>query len=287
MKGDNMEGIITLGAIEAFLTSKKNAERSKNTLLKYRHDLMRLFEYLEGKKEVGKQTLIAYKDELCAKYKPTSVNSVLVAINGLLTHLGLGEYKLQLLKIQRNSFRDPNRELSKEEYERLLAEAAREGNQRLLLIMQTICSTGIRVSELKNITVEAARAGRALVSNKGKTRYIFLAKNLCKQLLKYAGNQGISRGHIFITSKGKPLDRSNIWREMKNLCERAGVDKNKVFPHNLRHLFAYTFYALEKDIVRLADILGHSDLSTTQRYTMTSGDEHERQINRLGLLLCP
>jgi site-specific recombinase XerD len=280
-----MQTVINISDIEAFLSSKQEAERSKNTLTKYRRDLMRFYFFLGEKKEVSKQILLNYKDILCREYLPTSANSMIAALNGLLSYLGLAEYRLQSLKIQRRTFRDTSRELSKEEYQRLVGEAKRSGRNRLCLIMQTLCATGIRVSELRAITVEAVQKGRALVNSKGKVRDIFIPEKLRKLLLVYAMEQGISEGSLFLTSGGKHLDRSNVWREMKDLCGSANVEKSKVFPHNLRHLFAYTFYAVVKDIVRLADLLGHSDLSTTQRYTMTSGSEHERHINSLDLVL--
>ena len=192
---------------------------------------------------------------------------------------------MRTVKTQRNLFCVPEKELTKKEYLRLLAAAERENNQRLNLLMQTICSTGIRVSELQYITVEAIRQGCAHVNCKNKIRVIFLPKPLCRILSRYIHKQGIQSGAVFITRSGKPMDRSNIWAAMKALCVSAGVEPSKVFPHNLRHLFARTFYSIEKDIFRLADLLGHSSIETTRIYTISSGEEHRRKIEMLGLII--
>lgn len=191
---------------------------------------------------------------------------------------------MRSVRVQRQIFRDENRELTQAEYRRLLAAAGRR-NQRLLLVMQAICATGIRVGELRFFTVAAVAAGRVEVSGKGKVRTVLLPRKLQRLLLQYARRRGISGGPVFVTRTGRPLDRSNIWHEMKGLCREAGVAETKVFPHNLRHLFARTYYSMEKDIVRLADILGHSSVNTTRIYTMESGDTHRRQLERMRLLL--
>jgi len=201
-----------------------------------------------------------------------------------LSKIGWDELALKNLKTQKESFCDDDRELTKEEYARLVAAAEKSGNHRLALVLQTICATGIRISELQYITVDAVRTGRADVSNKGKRRTIFLPGQLRRILTKYISENNVESGAVFVTRNGKPLNRSNIWRDMKALCERAGVDAKKVFPHNLRHLFARTHYTMEKDLSRLADILGHASVNTTRIYTKESGAVHAAQIERLGLM---
>lgn len=194
--------------------------------------------------------------------------------------------KIKILKIQTRIFANQNKELTKAEYERLLKAAKNKNDERLYLLMQTICSVGLRVSEIKYITVEAVKAGLAMIDCKNKIRQVFLPKALCQMLKSYITKRKIKSGSVFVTRTGKPLDRSNIWKMMTALCETANVSKDKVFPHNLRHLFARTFYKAKKDIVRLADILGHSSVNTTRIYTMESGAEHRRSIQKLGLLMC-
>lgn len=208
---------------------------------------------------------------------------MLVAVNGLLAYMGLNDCKVKLQKIQKRIFHDENN-LSKQEYQRLLAAAESKSNEQLLMLMQTICATGIRVSEHKYVTVEALKQGSAVVKNKGKIREIIFPKKLRRSLLKYCKEHHIESGAVFITKHGNPLDRSNIWTMMKSLCDEAGVDKAKVFPHNLRHLFAYTFYGLEKDLVRLADILGHSSIETTRIYTKTGMKKCQSIMDRMDLL---
>ena len=214
---------------------------------------------------------------------PAGVNGAIAALNCLFSFWGLPECRMRSVKIQRRIFRDEERELTEKEYRRLLTAA--KGNRRLLLVMETICATGIRVSELKFFTVEAVRRGRAEVYNKGKNRPVFPPGKLQKTLLQYIKAQGIESGPVFITRSGRPLDRSNIWSDMKKLCRTAGVAEVKVFPHNLRHLFARMYYGLEKDIVRLADILGHASINMTRIYTMESGAEHRRQLERMRLVI--
>lgn len=259
-------------------------ERSANTITKYVRDLRAFFLFLAGE-PVTKEILLTWKVHLTETYAPASVNSMLAAVNGFLEWVGLPGLKVKPLKIQREIFAKPEKELTRDEYRRLVEAAERENNRRLSLLLQTICATGIRVSELKFITVEAVGVGRALVDCKGKTRTVFLPVDLCRALKTYCREQEMKGGVIFRTKSGRPLDRSNIWKEMKSLCENAGVEPGKVFPHNLRHLFARTFYGLEKDLARLADLLGHSNITTTRIYTMESGAEHEKQMNRMGLIL--
>lgn len=210
---------------------------------------------------------------------------MLAAINNFLDWIGEPQYKVKLLKIQKKLFTDAEKELTKQEYIKLVETAEKEKNERLSLVMQTICATGIRVSELRYITVEAARKGSIKVNSKGKIRVIFLPNKLCDLLIKYCKKQGRKTGIIFCTKNGKPLDRSNIWKDMKLLCKKAKIESEKVFPHNLRHLFARTYYKKEKDLSRLADLLGHTSVNTTKIYTMESGIEHVKQINHLKLLL--
>lgn len=258
-------------------------ERSTNTIAKYMRDLRTLFTFLAGK-PVTKEILMEWKSYLTETYAPASVNSMLAAVNTFLDWLGVPGLKVKPLKIQREIFAKPEKELTRDEYRRLVETADRQHNRRLSLLLQTICATGIRVSELQFITVEAVRVSRAAVDCKGKTRTVLLPMDLCRALHCYCRETGIEDGVIFRTKNGKPLDRSNIWKDMKALCKSAGVEPGKVFPHNLRHLFARTFYGLEKDLSRLADLLGHTNITTTRIYTMESGQEHSKLLERMGLV---
>ena len=257
-------------------------EKSELTIEKYLRDV-RAFLRWAGKRKIDKPLVKAYKEALKDTYAIASINSMLASVNSYLQYTGQGECRVKTIRQQRRIFSAEEKELTQQEYRRLL-NAARHKPQ-ICLLMQTICSTGIRVSEHRLITVEAARAGIAEVSCKGKLRTVLLPRKLCKELLKYAKARGIRSGSIFITGRGNPLDRSRIWAEMKKLCREANVPAEKVFPHNLRHLFARTYYALEKDIVRLADILGHASINTTRIYTMESGAIHRRQIENLRLTI--
>ena len=259
-------------------------ERSDATIEKYMRDIQHFYEYLPEQKIITKENLIAYKQSLSDTYKVTSINSMLVSINGLLSFMNLDTLKLKLHKVQRKVFSSEDSELSKAEYKRLLDAAMKKNNKRLFMLIQTICGTGIRVSEHKYITVESLKAGQAMVNNKGKSRTIFINKKLKRMLLTYCKEENITSGSIFVTKGGKPMDRSNIWSAMKNLCADANVDRKKVFPHNLRHLFAYTFYGLEKDLVRLADILGHSSIETTRIYTKAGIKKCQSIMDRMDLL---
>lgn len=216
---------------------------------------------------------------------PVTVNGKLSALNGFFSFMGWTEIRVKFLRIQRRMFRERSKELTKEEFERLVATAQKEGKERLMLLMETICATGIRVSELPYITVEAAKAGRAEIDLKGKIRFIMLPEKLCRKVLKYAAEKNISTGEIFLTRNGTSLSRRQIWREMKELCEKAGVESTKVFPHNFRHLFATAFYKICKDIVKLADVLGHSSIETTRIYLLTSGEEHARQLEMMKMIM--
>lgn len=277
--------IITNELVDKFKLHLYDEERSDNTIDKYLRDVRSFCKWLNDA-GVDKSAVVRYKKELCGKYAAKSVNSMISSINSFFAFVGWYDLKIKTLKIQRRIFANKERELSKGEYDRLLTAAKNKKNERLYYLMQTIASTGLRVSEIKYVTCDAVKAGQSVINCKGKIRQIFLPKKLCKMLKKYIKSQNIKSGSVFVTKNGKPLDRHTIWKMMKNLCEIAGVSREKVFPHNFRHLFARTFYALQKDIVRLADILGHSSVETTRIYTMESGTEHIRLIQKLGLLRC-
>lgn len=276
---------ITNELILSFKTYLIEEEKSENTIDKYIRDVTFFMIWLTSR-EVTKILALEYKKELCEKYAPASVNAAISSLNSFFEFAGWHDIRIKALKIQRQIFSNKDKELTKAEYERLLTAAKNKKNERLYLLMQTICSTGIRVSELKFVTCEAVKKGQAVISCKGKMRTIFLPKELCRMLKEYIKEQGIKGGSVFVSRNGKPLDRSYIWKMLKNLCEAAGVSKDKVFPHNFRHLFARTYYSLQKDIVRLADILGHSSVETTRIYTIETGDICRRQIQKLGLLRC-
>lgn len=277
--------ILTEKIIGDFSCCLKSEEKSENTLEKYLRDVRAFAAYLGGA-AVTKETVIAYKNKLLSEnYAVRSVNSMLASLNSLFAFLGWTDCRVKSIKLQRQIYCSEERELTKAEYMRLVNTAKQKGNERLNLILQTICGTGIRVSELQYITVEAVKCGEAIVSLKGKTRTIFIVRELQKKLLRYAAEQGISSGTIFITRTGRPMSRTNIWREMKGLCEQAGVNPQKVFPHNLRHLFARVFYGIEKDIAKLADILGHSSINTTRIYIISTGNEHRRRMENMRLII--
>lgn len=282
---NTMKGrILTDKQIAAFAAYLKSEEKSENTVEKYIRDV-RAFAAYVGDEEITKET-IAYKNNLLSEsYAARSVNSMIASINSLLSFLGWVDLKVKSIKLQRQIYCPEEKELTKAEYMRLINTAKQKGNERLNLLIQTICGTGIRVSELQYITVEAAKCGEAVVSLKGKTRSVFIVRELQKKLLRYAAEQKIISGAIFITRNGKPMSRTNIWREMKSLCEQAGVNPQKVFPHNLRHLFARTFYGIEKDIAKLADILGHSSINTTRIYIITTGNEHRQRVENMRLII--
>lgn len=276
---------LTEKEIAAFTVYLKSDEKSENTIEKYIRDVRSFSIYTHGM-EITKETVIAYKNKLLSEnYATRSINSMLASLNGLFSFLSWCDLKVKSIKLQQQIYCPEEKELSKAEYMRLVNTAKQRGNERLNLILQTICGTGIRVSELQFITVEAVKSGNAAVSLKGKTRSVFLISNLQKKLLRYAAEQKITTGAIFITRNGKPMSRTNIWREMKNLCVQAGVNPQKVFPHNLRHLFARTFYGIEKDIAKLADILGHSSINTTRIYIITTGNEHRQRMEKMRLII--
>lgn len=276
---------LTKKTIEEFFCYLKSQEKSGNTIQKYLRDVRAYAMYLNGA-EITKNTIIAYKSKLLSEnYAVRSVNSMLASLNSLFAFLGRTDCRVKLIKFQRQIYCSEEKELTKAEYIRLVNTAKQKGSERLNLILQTICGTGIRVSELQYITLEAVKNGEAVVSLKGKTRSVFLVKELQKKLLRYAAEQKIQSGAVFITRTGKPLSRTNIWREMKSLCEQAGVNPQKVFPHNLRHLFARVFYGIEKDIAKLADILGQSSINTTRIYIISTGNEHRKRMENMRLIL--
>ena len=259
-------------------------ERRPGTVEKYGRDVRAFCTWLGGA-ALEKESAAGWKAHLLREgYAPVTVNSMLAAVNCWFRFLGRGDCRVKFLKIQRRLFRDTKRELTRAEYERLLETALDRRQERLALLMETICATGIRVSEVRYITVEAAKRGRADISLKGKIRTILLPHKLCRKLLKYARKQKTASGEIFLTGSGRPLSRRQIWAEMKRLCEHAQVEPSKVFPHNLRHLFATIFYKSCRDIACLADVLGHSSIETTRIYLMGTGAEHRKRLDRLGLV---
>ena len=260
-------------------------EKSQNTIEKYIRDIKFFMTWLYGK-EVTKILALEYKKELCDKYAPASVNSIIASLNCFFAYNEWYDLKVKSLKIQKQIFVKKDRELNKAEYERLLTAAKSKKNQRLYYLIQTICSTGIRVSELRYITTCAVKSGQAVINCKGKMRIVILPKELCNMLNEYIRKNKIKAGSVFISRNGNPLDRSHIWKMMKELCKSAGVSKLKVYPHSFRHLFARTYYSIQKDIVRLADVLGHSSINTTRIYTIETGEVHRKQIQKLGLLRC-
>ncbi len=276
--------VLTQEQVAAYQLWLRQEERSAATVEKYLRDVRRFAAWLNGR-AVTKEIMAEWKGNLLAlRYAPTSVNAVLAALNGLFRFLGWEDCRARFLKVQHRLFRPAERELTRRDYDALIAQALREGRTRLALLIETICATGIRVSEVKYITLEAARAGRAEIALKGKIRTIHIPGKLCRKLEKYAKTQKTASGELFLTRNGKGLSRRQIWAEMKALCEKAGVEPSKVFPHNLRHLFATLFYQAYKDIARLADVLGHSSIETTRIYLLTSGREHRQQLERLQLV---
>lgn len=274
---------ITDKLLKSYIEYLREQEKSISTMQSYQRELFSLKMYLdEGK--VTKEKLIDYKTMIATQYKPSSCNVAISAINNFLCYVGREDLFIKPLKVQTQIFESKDKELSKSDYNKLVRAATLNGDERTALAIQTICATGIRVSELQFITIEALKQGQAQVNNKGKNRIVFIPKALVNVLKKYVINHNIASGPIFVTRNGKPLDRTNLWRAMKKICGIAGVKSSKVYPHNLRHLFARTYYQHQKDISRLADILGHSNIDTTRIYTRESGVVHARQIEGLGLV---
>ena len=277
--------MLTAAHIAAYGRFLRQEDRSTGTVEKYLRDVRGFFAWLDGA-PVTQEEVIQWREYLLkANYAPVTVNSMLAALNGLFKYLGCADCRGKFIKIQRRLYRNPERELTRNEYARLVTAARSQGKERLVLLMEAICATGIRVSEVKHLTVEAARSGRAEVALKGKIRTILIPRKLARKLLNYARKNKTASGEIFLTGSGKPLSRRQISAEMKALCKDAGVKETKVFPHNLRHLFATVFYKACKDIARLADVLGHSSIETTRIYLLTSGKEHARALEGLGLIL--
>lgn len=278
------ERIISERLIDDFKQNLYEEEKSTATIEKYLRDVRKFASYAKGT-PVDKTVTLSYKEELSKEYAAASANSMIAALNAFLRFAGWSDACVKQFKIQHKAYCAEEKELTRHEYERLVRTAGRTGNQRLNLILQTICGTGIRVSELKYITVEALEHGQAQVNCKGKHRVIFIVPELRRKLRSYVKKVGIREGAVFVTKSGKPVNRSNIWREMKDLCHEAHVDPQKVFPHNLRHLFARVFYGLEKDIAKLADVLGHTSINTTRIYITTTGVEHRRKLEMMKLII--
>lgn len=282
--------------ISAYISFLKSEEKSHNTIEKYHRDVTAFFAYLENKEHgkgmcekgvvytVTKADVTDYRDSLKKAYRTTSINSMVVAINGFLKFAGCNDCTVKTLKVQKQLFKLKEEMLEKSDYFKLITAADKKGDFRLARLMETIGSTGIRISELKFITVEAVKSGSAEVVNKGKHRRVIIPEELCKKLLNYAEKQGIKSGSIFVSSKGNSLDRSYVWKQMKELCKTAGVSPVKVFPHNMRHLFAVTFYRKHKDLAALANILGHSNTETTRIYVSVCSDDYKRQVESTGLI---
>lgn len=279
-----MERKTTRELLKDFEKNMLEDEKSKATVEKYLRDLHCFVNFVNDR-EIDKGLVLEYKAELAHHYALTSANSMLAALNAFLRFVGWLDCTVKQFKIQKKAFCSEEKELSKAEYLSLVRAADSKNNDRLSLLIQTICGTGIRVSEVENITVEAVHRGEAIVSCKGKTRRVFIVSALRKKLLQYTKEHGIKSGMIFVTKNGKAMNRSNIWAEMKKLCREAGVSPDKVFPHNLRHLFARTFYGIEKDIAKLADILGHSNINTTRIYIISTGAEHRRKMENMRLII--
>lgn len=279
-----MERIITDERLAAYRTELIQAEKSKNTIGKYLRDVSAFTRFAAGA-PIDKFLVLRYKEYLAEHYAPASANSMLAALNAFFRFAGWEDCRVKLFRLQRRAYCSAEKELTKGEYRRLVEAAENSGNIRLRLILETICATGIRVSELCHITVEAAQSGEAHVRCKGKNRSVFLVKKLRKSLLLYAKQRGIRSGTIFLNSRGVPLDRTSIWKQMKRLGKRAKVRSGKIFPHNLRHLFARTFYAIKKDLAKLADVLGHTNVNTTRIYVVTTGEEHRRLMERMQLMI--
>jgi len=270
--------------MQPFASHLTENEKSPATISKYLRDVRFFLKYAE-QLPLNRQTVLDYKCHLASSYAVSSANSMLASLNAFFRFAGRLELCVKQFRAQRKAFIPQEKELSKQEYERLVHTARLRGDERLCLMIQTICGTGIRVSELQHITVEAVRRGEATVRCKGKIRPVFLVQELRTALLHYAKRCGITSGPVFITRNGRPVSRTAIWRQMKTLCQQAQVLPCKVFPHNLRHLFARIFYAAEKDIAKLADVLGHTSINTTRIYVATTGAEHRRRMEQLGLIL--
>lgn len=284
-----MERIIDDDSLEKFREWLRNEDKSPGTIEKYLRDLSGLRRWLDrqgtGQQRIDRETGIRWREYLMeAGYSPVTVNSKIAALNTFLCFAGWNDCRVRFLKIQKRLFREESRELTRKDYEHLISEAYSLGKDRLALVMETMCAAGIRVGEVRYITAEAAKRGKAEIAWKGKIRTILLPKKLCRKLLEYAKKNKIASGELFLTRSGRSLSRKQIWADMKRLCEKTGVERSKVFPHNLRHLFAQTFYNASRDVAKLADVLGHSSIETTRIYLISSETEHTRQLDRLDLV---
>ena len=271
--------------ITAYGANLRIEERCEATVRKYVGAVMSLFRFLPPEKTVTQELLLAWKAEISVRFSASGANVMISAVNRFCAFMSWSGFRIKQIKVQRRIFRDCDRELTRAEYMRLLNAARAKGNPRLYWLMQTLASTGIRVSELRFVSVESLHSGRAIVDCKGKRRVVMIPQKLREKLLTYCAETGVKSGSVFVTRSGKPLNRSNIWRELQGLCAAACVDARKVFPHNFRHLFAVAFYRAEKDIAKLADLLGHASINTTRIYIMESGAEHERRMEKLGLVV--
>ena len=280
-----MKRIITEEMLDDFRNYLLEEERSANTISKYLRDIRKFVDYAQGM-EVTKSLMVKFKEKLLYidNYEISSINTFIIAVNRFMEYMGWGDVKVKTYKVQKSSFVPDDKYLSKKEYGRLVMAARKNGNIRLAMLLNTICATGIRISELKYFTVDSVKCGRIVIHNKGKIRNILIPSELQKKLKCYIAQKKITKGIIFCTSSGKPMERSNIWREMKALCKHADVCEEKVFPHNLRHLFAQCFYTLKKDLAKLADILGHSNIETTRIYIRESLGEHRRQLEMMHMV---
>ena len=284
-KEENIQHKVTSDLLPDFISYLRTEERGEHTIQKYTRYVCEFLAWLDGS-PVTKAAAVKWKETLQEKgtFAPATINAKLASINAFFKFAGWEECRVKTLRLQRKLFRDPGRDLTREEYDRLIQTAYAAGDKRLALVMETICATGIRVSEVKYITVEAVSLGRAVIDLKGKVRTIILPGKLCRKLGKYIQKRKIASGEIFLTRNGKGLSRRQIWAEMKAICKAAGVEPSKVFPHNLRHLFAKVYYRVYRDIVKLADILGHSSIGTTRIYLISTGAEHAEQLDHLNLI---
>lgn len=283
---NNRNRMMTAEKIEDYCVWLEQCERSRETIQKYKYCLVQFMSFMDDR-PVGKDMVILWKSLLREKLAPVTVNGAIAALNGFFKYCRWDDCKTRFLKITKNTFCQESRELSKQEYQRLVQTAMENGNERLALLLETICSSGIRVSELPFITVAAVLKGQAEVDCKGRIRTVLLTKKLCQLLQEYAKRKGIVEGMIFVTRNGRAVDRSNVWREMKKLGQEAKVGSEKIFPHNLRHLFARTYYSMTMDITKLADILGHRDINTTRIYTIESGSKHREKLESMDLTVLP
>lgn len=270
--------------IKDFVNYLVEEERSEATIEKYERDVRHFVQFLGSDLSITREKVINFKKALLKEYQVTSANSMLVALNQFLQYIGCPYFKVKRIKIQKKTFREEETELSENEYKKMVKYALEKGKDRLALILETICSTGIRVSELKYFTIRCLNIGKVEIYNKGKVRTILLPEKLRKKLLYYTKKKGIISGAIFVTSTGNPVDRSNLWREMKKLGIKVEIVQQKIYPHNLRHLFARAYYRVHRDLIGLSDILGHSSINTTRIYTMTTGYEYRRKLNKLQLI---